>query len=128
MNKTISVVNIQGNRKTFFKIFQKNELKKNFFSFQFTLMTAVRQIIADYDRDRFDVLVLKQEVENLKMDRMMPADRINASSINSSSTTSLYEQDVSFSNTLYGFFEETEILSIIYQHVNSILFRKISIF
>ena len=91
-------------------------------------MTAVRQIIADYDRDRFDVLVLKQEVENLKMDRMMPADRINASSINSSSTTSLYEQDVSFSNTLYGFFEETEILSIIYQHVNSILFRKISIF
>ena len=61
-------------------------------------MTAVRQIIADYDRDRFDVLVLKQEVENLKMDRMMPADRINASSINSSSTTSLYEQDVSCSN------------------------------
>ena len=66
-------------------------------------MTAVRQIIADYDRDRFDVLVLKQEVENLKMDRMMPADRINASSINSSSTTSLYEQDVSYSNIVWIF-------------------------
>ena len=80
-----------------FVAFDDDSHSADLFYVQLALMSAVRECIDNRDRDRFDVLLLRKEVESLKNFQDLSASKNNSScSVDTSSQHSAPSEDQSF--------------------------------